>query len=112
VQILSRGFDRNVHLDLFEQTWQAMARPHYPFTATLYFDSEVARWILEDPFFYIVERLTDTHGVRVILSAPDAQAVLQWILGWGRHIISIEPEALRRQVSDELRTALSQLTKG
>jgi predicted DNA-binding transcriptional regulator YafY len=105
--VLNQPFDRAEHLEMWQQTMAGMSQPRYPFTATLAFDNEVARWVQEDPNFYIVDRQSMPDGLCVRLRAPDARAALQWILSWGQHVRIVEPESLRALLINETQAALA-----
>jgi predicted DNA-binding transcriptional regulator YafY len=109
LKILGQKFDRKEHLELWERAQRRMSQPTYPFTAVLEFDPESARWAQEDQFFYISDRQEVGDRLQVRLNAPDEQAVLQWILGWGKHVRVLEPESLRQRLIAELQAALNQL---
>ncbi|HEX3049245.1 MAG TPA: YafY family protein [Aggregatilineaceae bacterium] len=72
----------------------------------LLFDEDVEPWILEDHFFYIDQRELHPDGVLVTLRARQIDEVLQWILGWGRHVRVLEPDELRDRMRDEARAML------
>ncbi len=105
--VLNRPFDRAEHLEQWQRTLSDRSQSRYTFTATLEFDSEVARWVQEDPFFYIETRQPIPDGLRVSLRAPDEYAILQWILGWGRHVQVLGPESLRECLISEGSAALA-----
>ncbi len=74
--------------------------------ACLQFDHEAARWVSEDPFFYIDQRTPNANGLEVTLRIRHERDALNWILGWGHHVQVIEPESLRALVQDELQATL------
>jgi predicted DNA-binding transcriptional regulator YafY len=106
VVLLDRQFDRAEHHELWQEKIASMGQRRDTFTATLLFDDEVARWIQEDPYFYIVDRQPASGGLRVTLRAPDEQAVTQWILSWGQHVRILEPDSLRIWLITEAHAAL------
>jgi predicted DNA-binding transcriptional regulator YafY len=64
-------------------------------------DHEVARWAREEPsFFRVAEELT-SEGLLVTLRVRDEKDILQWLLGWGRHLRVLEPESLRQHIVAE-----------
>ncbi|MHB8626213.1 MAG: helix-turn-helix transcriptional regulator [Aggregatilineales bacterium] len=104
--VLNRPFDRAEHLEMWQRMLAGMSQPRYSFTSTLVFDNEVARWVQEDPYFYIADRQPTPDGLRVTLRAPDEHAVLQWILSWGQHVQVLEPGSLRVLLINETQAAL------
>ena len=105
--VLNRPFDRAEHLEQWQRTLVEMSQSRYTFTATLEFDSEAARWVQEDPFFYIQDRQPIPNGLRVTLRAPDGRTVLQWIMGWGQHVRVLAPESLANLLINEGQAALA-----
>jgi predicted DNA-binding transcriptional regulator YafY len=72
----------------------------------LLFDEDIQPWIMEDRFFYIDQREPHPEGVLVTLRARHIDEVLQWVLGWGRHVRVLEPVELRDRIRDEARALL------
>ena len=64
-------------------------------------DHEVARWAREDPSFFRVAEEETAEGLLVTLHVRDEQEVVQWLLGWGRHLRVLEPEPLRQRIAAE-----------
>ena len=72
------------------------------------FDPEVARWVREAQYFY-VEQLDETaDGLLATLRVNHEREIVQWLLGWGRHVRVLEPAALRSLLADEARAMLQQ----
>ena len=69
--------------------------------ARVLLDHEVARWAQEEPpFFRVAEEMT-ADGLVVTLRVHDEKDVVQWLLGWGRHLRVLEPESLRQRIAAE-----------
>jgi predicted DNA-binding transcriptional regulator YafY len=108
LQVLAQRFDRATYDADWQRAQSQLAAPQQPVIGTLLFDAESARWVREDPFFYISAREETPAGLLVTLRAPDTKAVLQWVLGWGSHIRAIEPDALREALINAARNAVAQ----
>ena len=65
------------------------------------FDVETARWVREAGSFYTVAEEETPDGLIVTLMVRRETDVLQWLLGWGRHVRVLEPETLIRLVAAE-----------
>ena len=102
--------DRIEDLTLLERTFarpanfQAQARNLFEpgsFDIRVLFDAEVARWVRESPSFYAVAEEETPDGLLVTLHVRSADEVLQWLLGWGRHMRVLSPDALRQRIAAE-----------
>ncbi len=71
------------------------------FDVRVLFDAAVARWVREAPSFYTTGEEETPDGLLVTLHVRHEDEVLQWLLGWGRHMRVLEPESLRRRVAEE-----------
>jgi predicted DNA-binding transcriptional regulator YafY len=76
------------------------------FDARVLFDPSVARWVRESPSFFAIAEDDTPEGLVVTLRIRQEDEVLQWLLGWGRHVRVLEPESLRRLVRDEAEALL------
>ena len=65
------------------------------------FDAKVARWVREAPSFYAVAEEETLDGLLVTLHVRSEDEVLQWLLGWGRHMRVLAPDSLRQRIADE-----------
>ena len=65
------------------------------------FDSEVARWVREARSYYTVAEEDTPEGLLVTLKIRQESEILQWLLGWGRHVRVREPESLRQLLVEE-----------
>jgi predicted DNA-binding transcriptional regulator YafY len=73
--------------------------PHI--TVCALFAPEVARWVRESPS-YFTHTMDDTpNGLLVTLAVRDLGEITQWLLGWGRHVRILEPDALRQLLAEE-----------
>ena len=71
------------------------------FDVRVLFDAEVARWVREAPsYFTVAEEETDA-GLLVTMHVRHEREIMQWLLGWGRHMHVLAPESLRQSVADE-----------
>ena len=71
------------------------------------FDAEVARWVQEAPSFFTVAQEATPDGWLVTLQVREERDVLQWLLGWGRHVRVLEPASLQRLMAEEAEAMLS-----
>lgn len=74
----------------------------------VFFDHAVARWVLEDRFFYIISKEPAPTGVLVTLAARQPEEVLPWLLRWGRHAQVLEPDSLRQRLVEEAQALIDQ----
>ncbi|HEV8193251.1 MAG TPA: YafY family protein [Ktedonobacterales bacterium] len=65
------------------------------------FDAESVRWVRESPSFFQVAAEQTPDGLLVTLRAREENDVVQWLLGWGRHVRVLEPESLRLRLVAE-----------
>jgi predicted DNA-binding transcriptional regulator YafY len=89
--------------------FQAIRReisPEETIVVRVLLDHEVARWAREDPSFFRVAEEETAEGLLVMLHVRDEQEVVQWLLGWGRHLRVLEPESLRQRIAAEAETML------
>ena len=89
--------------------FQAIRReisPEETIVVRVLLDHEVARWAREDPSFFRVAEEETAEGLLVMLHVRDEQEVVQWLLGWGRHLRVLEPELLRQRIAAEAETML------
>lgn len=71
-------------------------------------DHEVARWAQEEASYFRVAEEFTAEGLLVTLHVRDEKDVLQWLLGWGRHLRVLEPESLRQRIAAEADATLRQ----
>ncbi|HTK09907.1 MAG TPA: YafY family protein [Ktedonobacteraceae bacterium] len=65
------------------------------------FDPEVSRWVREGPLYYTVAEEEAAEGLLVTLKVRREDELVQWLLGWGRHVHVQEPESLRERIAEE-----------
>ncbi len=102
VELLPRTFQR-----LPDFKWQV--RPpeeRGTITVKALFDSEVARWVREARSYYTIAEEDTPAGLLVTLKIRQESEVLQWLLGWGRHVCVWEPESLRQRLVEEAKGML------
>jgi predicted DNA-binding transcriptional regulator YafY len=102
--------DRMDDLEVLDTTFTRPVGPqllprdlHEPgtFAVRALFDAEVVRWVREAPSFYMVAEEETPEGLLVTLRVRQEGEILQWLLGWGRHVRVLEPESLRRRIVEE-----------
>jgi predicted DNA-binding transcriptional regulator YafY len=102
--------DRMENLEVLATTFQRPAnyvvkepeRDTRTYHARVLFDKEVARWVLESRFYYIVATDERPEGLLVTLQARQESDILPWLLSWGRHAVILEPEILRQHLLAEI----------
>jgi predicted DNA-binding transcriptional regulator YafY len=93
--ITAQTFDRPERLALGPRTEDRTL------TVRVLFATEIARWVQETRSFFTVAEEETPDGLLVTLMVRDDRDVLQWLLGWGRHVRILEPDSLRQRVADE-----------
>ncbi len=78
-----------------------------PLEVRALFRSEVARWVREDPSFFMVSEEETPEGLRVTLRVRQESDILSWLLGWGWNVRVLAPESLRRRIVEEARALLN-----
>lgn len=94
--------ERIEELSVLEETFSRPAgfsigqRMPDDFTVTVraLFSEEVSRWVQEAPSFFTVGEEAVEGGLLVTLRVRHEREVVQWLLGWGRHVRVLEPESL------------------
>ncbi len=76
------------------------------------FDKEVARWVQESRSYYLTSAEETSGGLLVTLKARQESEVLQWLLSWGSHVRVLEPETLRRRITEEAQRMLRNHREG
>lgn len=77
------------------------------FDVRVLFDAEVTRWVRESPSYFTIAQEETPQGLEVTLHIRHESDILQWLLGWGRHVRVLEPEAMRCRIADEARAMLA-----
>jgi predicted DNA-binding transcriptional regulator YafY len=70
-------------------------------TIRVLFTPEVARWVRESPSYFTLVMEDTPNGLHVTLAVRDLSEITQWLLGWGRHVRVLEPDALRHLLAEE-----------
>jgi predicted DNA-binding transcriptional regulator YafY len=97
LELLSRTFQRPGNFQVRENR-EDQARN---LVVRVLFDQEVARWVREGPLYYTVSEEETAEGLLVTLKVRRGDELIQWLLGWGRHVHVLEPESLRERIADE-----------
>jgi len=70
------------------------------------FDDEVAQWVQESFNFFVVAQDTTASGLLLTLRIRHENEIMQWLLGWGRHVRVLEPQLLRESLAREAQAML------
>ncbi len=70
------------------------------------FDKEIARWVHEGRTYFVAAEEETPAGFLVTLKIRHESEVLQWFLGWGRHVKILEPDSLRQRMAEEVQIML------
>ena len=57
------------------------------------FSPEIVSWVRESPSFFSISQEDTADGLLVTFSVREEKDVLQYILGWGRHVRVLEPQS-------------------
>jgi len=68
------------------------------------FSHEVMSWVRESPSFYVVSQEDAPDGLLVTFSVRQESDILQYLLGWGRHVQVLEPASLIQLIAEEAET--------
>jgi predicted DNA-binding transcriptional regulator YafY len=98
VATLPETFERPATVRLNPRQRQQEA-PHI--TVCALFAPKVARWVRESPSYFTLAMDDTPDGLLVTLAVRDLSEITQWLLGWGRHVRIMEPDALRDLLGDE-----------
>ena len=72
-------------------------------TVQVWFDREVTQWVLEDRFYFIADRQpTADGGLLVTLKMRQERDALQWLLGWGSHVLRVDSPILQQMLAEEI----------
>jgi predicted DNA-binding transcriptional regulator YafY len=97
ITVLERSFVRPAD---FQAQGRNLFEPG-SFDIRVLFDAGVARWVREAPSFFAVAEEETPDGLLVTLHVRSADEVLQWLLGWGRHMRVVAPDDVRERVAAE-----------
>jgi predicted DNA-binding transcriptional regulator YafY len=70
------------------------------------FDQEVTRWVRESRSYFTIHEEETPDGLMVTLRIRQENEILQWLLSWGHHVCVLEPESLRRTLTEEAASML------
>jgi predicted DNA-binding transcriptional regulator YafY len=98
VSILPRTFQRSPAINL--QYNPEHDQPRNIIVRVL-FDDAIARWVRENRSFFITDSSDTPQGLLVTLKVRQESDVVQWLLGWGRHVHILEPLSLRQHLAEE-----------
>jgi predicted DNA-binding transcriptional regulator YafY len=70
------------------------------------FDQETTRWVREARSFFTVSEEETAHGLLVTLNIRQEDEIIQWLLGWGRHVLVLDPPSLRKRLAQEAEAML------
>jgi len=76
-------------------------------TIRVVFDPSVARWVLEERNFYVLEQELLPEGLYLTLGVRTTEDVIRWLIGWGDKVRVLEPESL----IEEMITAAQSIIK-
>lgn len=96
-RLTGRTFDRPGRYTLADHA----ARYDRNLMVQLIIDEEALMWINEDRSYYIHSRVPHPDGVLVTLYVRHIDEIIQWALGWGRHVRVLEPMELRERLVAE-----------
>ena len=110
IEILNKLFewrDSFCFEDYFKNSWGVMRGKEY--TVKLKFDSDQAKYIREKKWHESqVNEELDTGELIVCFKATGLFEIKKWILGYGKHVLVIEPEELKNGIKQELQETLRQ----
>ncbi len=75
-------------------------------TVRVLFDAEVIRWVRESRNYFVVAEEETAEGLLVTLQVRQESELVQWLLGWGKHVRVLEPESLRQRLIEEAKGML------
>jgi predicted DNA-binding transcriptional regulator YafY len=70
------------------------------------FSPDIVSWVRESPSFFSVSQEDTPDGLLVTFSVREEKDILQYILGWGRHVRVLEPQSLVQRVAEEAEVIL------
>ncbi len=96
LELLTKTFERPANFAMQERRNEAR-----DITVRVLFAKEVMRWVRESRSYYIVAEEETPEGLLVTLKIRQESEIVQWLLGWGRHMQVLEPESLRKRMVEE-----------
>lgn len=109
-RLLPTTFDAPPVQDLIQRldhSWGIWLSSEKPVEIRLRFTDEIARRVRETRW-HPSQKLEDhpNGSLTMSLTVSSSLELVPWILGWGRHIEVLTPQALRNSVADELTRAM------
>jgi predicted DNA-binding transcriptional regulator YafY len=98
LELLPTRFERPAN---FTPEWEKSNRPRQVCVKVRVTDS-IIRWVRESRPFSLVQEEAVDNGWELTFHVQQAEELLVWILGWGRHIEVVEPQSLRQTVVTEI----------
>jgi predicted DNA-binding transcriptional regulator YafY len=71
------------------------------------FSPEVSRWVQEERLFYKIAQEERSDGLLMTFSIRQETDLVQWLLGWGRHVRVLEPQSVIDLMLQETQAILS-----
>jgi predicted DNA-binding transcriptional regulator YafY len=96
LELLAKTFERPANFAMQEQRSEVR-----DITVRVLFAKEVMRWVRESRSYYTVAEEETAEGLLVTLKIRQESEIVQWLLGWGRHMQVLEPESLRKRMVEE-----------
>lgn len=102
LELLPRTFTRTV------ERWAMQRQMDAPdsLVVRVLFAAEIARWVREKRSYFTVGEEETPAGLLVTLRIRQEDEIMQWLLGWGRHVRVLEPESLRARLRQEAEAML------
>jgi predicted DNA-binding transcriptional regulator YafY len=75
-------------------------------TVRALFSPDIVSWVRESPSFFSISQEDTPDGLLVTFSVREEKDILQYILGWGRHVRVLEPQSLVQRVAEEAEAIL------
>ncbi|MEO8612160.1 MAG: YafY family protein [Chloroflexota bacterium] len=102
LQVLDKTFTRP---DNFQLGPSPDNRPGITIRAL--FSPDVARWVKEERNFYKTAEEDRPDGLLITFSVRQESDLVQWLLGWGRHVCVLEPQSVIELMLEETRSVLA-----
>ena len=110
IEILRKFFiwrDNFSFKDYFKNSWGVMRGEEY--TIRLKFDIDQAKYIKEKKWHESqVNQELETGELMVCFKATGLFEIKKWVMGYGKHVMVIEPEELKNEIKQELQETLQQ----
>lgn len=90
----------------FIPQWEESNRPKHV-TVRLHVDYDIIRWVRESRPYSLTQELAVDGGWELSFRVQNAEELLRWILGWGKHIQVLEPESLQTRLMEETMAMLN-----